>query len=371
MKKKVMHIVQSPGGVERYILMLLKNMDLSKYDNILVCSFDYDEEKFKDIVIAFEQVDMVREISFRKDISSIINVRRIIKKYNPDVVYMHSSKAGAIGRVANIGLKNKSIYNPHGWAFNMECSKKKKLIYICIEKALAYFCDNIVAISEYEKESAIENRICDINKIQVIFNGIDIKEYERSSINKNQFKINNRIPKESLVIGMVGRISKQKSPDIFIKAALKIKQQVPNAFFVIVGDGEERNYIEDLIKEVGLQESVLITGWVKNSYEYIKSFDVAMLLSRWEGFGLAIVEYMICEVPVIATDVDAIPNLITNNRNGVLVKVDDVNETFDACMKILNNNNFKKSIVKNAKNIVLEKFNIERVVYQHNQLFES
>ncbi|MBY6763034.1 glycosyltransferase, partial [Clostridium botulinum] len=107
MKKKIMHIVQSPGGVERYISMFLKNMDLSKYDNILVCSLDYEEQKYVNLVSAFEYVDMTRKINLKSDLYAVIKIRKLIKKYNPDVIYLHSSKAGAIGRIANLGFKNK------------------------------------------------------------------------------------------------------------------------------------------------------------------------------------------------------------------------------------------------------------------------
>ncbi len=182
-EKKIMHIVQSPGGVERYINMFLKNMDLSKYDNILVCSLDYDRKKYENFVYAFEYVDMKREINLKSDLSAIVHIRKIIKKYNPDVVYLHSSKAGAIGRIANLGFKNRSLYNPHGWAFNMNCSSIKKKIYLYIEKLLAPLCTLIIAISDFEKDCAIENKVCKSEKIKVIYNGIDIDEYEEKRRN--------------------------------------------------------------------------------------------------------------------------------------------------------------------------------------------
>lgn len=362
-----MHIVQSPGGVERYILMLLKNMDLSKYDNILVCSFDYDKEKFKDIVIAFEQLDMVREISLKKDIFSIINVRRIIKKYNPDIVYMHSSKAGAIGRIANIGLKNKSIYNPHGWAFNMECGNKKKLLYIYIEKVLSHFCNNIVAISDYEKKSAVIKKVCQSKKIEVINNGIDIEKNLKIESCISRESLN--IPLNAYVIGMVGRISKQKAPDIFIKAAALIKKVIPNAYFIIVGDGEMKNEILKLVEKENLQESIKITGWVNEPIQYIKLFDQAMLLSRWEGFGLVLAEYMLAEKPIIATDVDAISKIILNGVNGMLVGKDDFYKAYEVSLKIKNDEELKARLVEEGARIVREKYDIKRVGNETEALF--
>ncbi len=369
MKKKIMHIVQSAGGVERYINMFLKNMDSSKYDNILVCSLDYDNKKYENLVYALEHVDMKREINLKSDLSAIVHIRKIIKKYNPDIVYLHSSKAGAIGRIANLGLKNRSLYNPHGWAFNMNCSSIKKKIYLYIEKLLAPLCTFIIAISDFEKECAIENKVCKVDKIKVIYNGIDIDEYEEK---KKRFTLTREelgIPEDAYVIGTVGRLTEQKAPDTFIKAAKKIKDKYPKAFFIMVGDGELKGKVKEIIKGSNLENSVLITGWVDEPMKYIELFDQAMLLSRWEGFGLVLPEYMIAGKPIIATDVDGIPNLI-NNDNGILVKMDAVNEIAVASETIINDTEKCEFMIKNAEEVVRSKFNIKRVIEEFEKIYD-
>lgn len=367
--KKIMHIVQSAGGVERYINMFLKNMDSSKYDNILVCSLDYDNKKYENLVYALEHVDMKREINLKSDLSAIVHIRKIIKKYNPDIVYLHSSKAGAIGRIANLGLKNRSLYNPHGWAFNMNCSSIKKKIYLYIEKLLAPLCTFIIAISDFEKECAIENKVCKVDKIKVIYNGIDIDEYEEK---KKRFTLTREelgIPEDAYVIGTVGRLTEQKAPDTFIKAAKKIKDKYPKAFFIMVGDGELKGKVKEIIKGSNLENSVLITGWVDEPMKYIELFDQAMLLSRWEGFGLVLPEYMIAGKPIIATDVDGIPNLI-NNDNGILVKMDAVNEIAVASETIINDTEKCEFMIKNAEEVVRSKFNIKRVIEEFEKIYD-
>lgn len=148
-KIRILHVAQAAGGVDRYIRMLLKYLDKEKFENILVCSQDFHEEDYKGLLDSFEQIEMTRAIG-RTDLKAIKEVRALIKKYNPDIVYAHSSKAGAIARVADIGIKNCCVYNPHGWAFNMRCSAKKKAMYTAIEKIAAPFCDKIICISEAE-----------------------------------------------------------------------------------------------------------------------------------------------------------------------------------------------------------------------------
>lgn len=163
--RTVMHVAQAPGGVERYLYTLLKYIDKSEYNNILVLSQNYDIQKFKNLATKIEIVEMYREIGFLKEIKAVFNIRKLIKKYHPDVVYIHSSKAGVVARIANLGFKNKCIYNAHGWAFNMKISKSKKKIYTLIEKMLSPLCTNIICISDYEKESAIKEGICRIDKL--------------------------------------------------------------------------------------------------------------------------------------------------------------------------------------------------------------
>lgn len=108
-KIRILHVAQAAGGVDRYIRMLLKYLDKDKFENILVCSQDFHEEDYRGLVDSFEQVEMTRAIG-GNDLKAIKEVRTLIKKYNPNIVYAHSSKAGAIARVADIGLKNRCVW---------------------------------------------------------------------------------------------------------------------------------------------------------------------------------------------------------------------------------------------------------------------
>ena len=157
-KIRILHVVQAAGGVDRYIRMLLKYLDKEEFENIMVCSQDFHKGDYKGLADCFEQIEMNRAIGM-SDLKSIREVRKQIKKYNPDIIYAHSSKAGAIARMADIGLKNRCVYNPHGWAFNMRCSEKKKMMYAVIEKIAAPFCDKIICISDAEKQSALHKKI--------------------------------------------------------------------------------------------------------------------------------------------------------------------------------------------------------------------
>jgi eps4F len=368
-KIRILHVAQAAGGVDRYIRMLLKYLDKEKFENILVCSQDFHEKDYRGLVDSFEQIEMTRAIG-GNDLKVIKEVRALIRKYNPDIVYAHSSKAGAIARVADIGLKNRCVYNPHGWAFNMRCSAKKKAMYTAIEKVAAPFCDKIICISDSEKKSALDKKICREDKLQVIFNGVDIEAYE-NGVHGVVRRKDLSIPEDAFVVGMVGRMSPQKAPDVFVKMAEHVKDKIPNAHFIIVGNGNQEAEIREYAKANGFSDSLHITGWVDNPMNYVELFDVACLLSRWEGFGLVLPEYMMAGKTIVASEVDAIPNIIQDGQNGLLVRVDDAIDASKAVLQIYREKGLADRMVAQGMKDVHNRFNARRVSEEHGKLFEK
>lgn len=365
---RVLHVAEAAGGVERYLQTLFKYSDKQLVENILVCSQNYDYKKMKSLADRVIVLKMSHQISPSSDIKVEKALRRIIKKLKPDIIYAHSSKAGALARIADLGLKNKVIYNPHGWAFNMQQSAQKKELYKWVEKISAHFCDKIVCISDAEKESALREKICKPSKLQVIYNGIDLEEI-KNTVPKTRKELN--LPEDAFVVGMVGRLTKQKAPDIFVKAAKLIKQKIPNTYFLMVGDGELRDQIEKMIHQFGLDKSFLITGWVDNPASYMKIMNVGCLLSRWEGFGLVLPEYMACGVPIVATNVDAIPNIIKDHENGLLVEVNDSDTVKYNVSKVLLTPQLATSLTNKGIVMVTKKFNIKGTAVLTEKLYKK
>jgi len=370
--RTILHIVEAPGGVERYLVTLLTKLQkYLEYEHILVCSDSVDVKKFSNLVKETIVISsMHNAICFINDTKSIFKIRRIIRQKKPDIVYCHSSKAGAIGRLADIGLKNTLVYNPHGWSFNMKESKRLKLkLYELIEKMLSPLATKIICISEYEKESAIQHKICKCDKLIMINNGINFDEY-------NDIRFKSRkdlgIPERAFVVGTIGRLTAQKAPDVFIRMAAEIKKEIPEAFFIMVGDdignGKFRKDTENLIRSRNLKDSFIITGWVDDPLSYLQCFDVATLLSRWEGFGLVLPEYMLIGKPIVATKADAIPYVVGNA--GLLVEIDDFQQAASSVIRLKNNTELKNNIVMREKERVLL-FDAQRMADQHYDLLNE
>ncbi len=355
MSKRILHVAETSGGVERYLVTLLTKLKkYPEFEHILVCSTTFKISKFKDLISDIEVIgSMHHAISFIADSKAVLALRKTIKKYRADIVYCHSSKAGAIGRIANMGIKNRLIYNAHGWSFNMKGASRKKIkFYEMVEKMLAPMTDIIVCISEYEKKSAIEHGICKTNKLFVIDSGIDFDEYKNLHL-KSREELG--IPENAFVVGTVSRLTAQKAPDMFVKMAEEIKKSIPEAFFLMVGDdigdGKFREETEKQIKEIGLEKYFHITGWVDDPIDYMGVFDVATLLSRWEGFGLVLPEYMYMEKPIVATKADAIPYVVGDA--GLLVEVDDYAAAAESVIKLHEDKELRNQLINRGKERVM------------------
>lgn len=363
---KVLHIAECAGGVERYLAMLLPLLKDKGIEQSFVCSDDYDLEKYKAIGVEVIQLHLRKSFSPKVIYSQVSQLRKLINEIHPNVVYCHSSFAGGLGRLA-VRRKNnvKIVYNPHGWAFNMgtalsasdsgSWSKKQKL-YLLIERMLARWTDRIVCISKAEYKSALVNGICGVSKLCLIENGIEVQKVH-NAFAKDRKEMG--FTKGDFVVGMIGRLSEQKAPDVFIRAAKRIQRQIPNAVFVIVGSGEQTDEVMVYAKENGLK--LHVTGWTDEPYAYLKTFDVAMLLSRWEGFGLAIVEYMAAEKNFVASRVDAIPTLVDDGVDGLLVPMDDDARAAEKIVWIYKHPEEAARMREMALKKVSEKYDVSRV----------
>lgn len=352
--KKIIHICQSAiGGTVEYIDLLVSNLDETEYQNIVICPIDgnlksrMDKRNIKTYV-----VEMIREISPLKDIKAILKIRKILKKEKPDTIYLHSSKAGALGRLASIFLKCKVLYNSHGWAFNMECSEKKKRFYALIEKVLLPLTDIIINISEDEYQSAI-NYGLNPQKMIVIENGIDIERYKENT--KVKFL-------DKFVIGFVGRLSEQKNPMFMIDICEElIEIGEDNFLFYVVGDGELREEFEEKIKSKNVEKYFYLRGWSEKVEEEIRNFDVALMISKWEGFGLVVCEYMAARKPIVAVAVGGVKNIL-NEENSFYINEYSKEEFAINIVKIRDNDNPKNSKVERSYINVKEVFGIKKMI---------
>jgi glycosyltransferase involved in cell wall biosynthesis len=276
--------------------------------------------------VALVKVDMVREFSPIQDFKSILHLRKELKKINPDVIHLHSSKAGVLGRIAWFLLfkKKKVFYTPHGYSFlRTDISNLTKKIYWTIEKSFQQlFGGTTIACGDTEYEIAQK-----IGKSHMIRNGINIEE-----IHKHQIKPKNQI----LTVGIVARITSARNPKLFNAIALRF----PNFNFVWIGDGE--------LNSVLTAPNIKITGWLMNRDHVLKelnTIDIYIQTSLWEGLPIAVLEAMAMKKPVLATNVIGNKDIVLSNKTGFLF--DDIDE-LDRYFEILKEDKTRSVFGDNA-----------------------
>ncbi len=306
---KIVHVVESfGGGVYSYFKDLAAFFSqFTDIETIIIYSNQRKEITQQQIDVDFPaniqliNIAMERELKPINDLKSTFTLRKLLKELQPNVVHLHSSKAGVIGRWATFlnGNKCKVFYTPHGYSFLREdVSHVKKKLFYSIEKITQLFFGG-TTIACGDTEYKIAKRI---GKSLLVRNGIDLNLLE-------QFYEKRDNSTRQLVIGTIGRISYQKNPTLFNAIAL----QFPEHMFFWIGDGELNHLLT--------APNITITGWFTNNvavFPYLNQLDLYIQTSLWEGLPIAVLEAMAFRKPIIATNVIGNKDIVINDYNGFL-----------------------------------------------------
>lgn len=251
------------------------------------------------------------------------HVKKILNKHAIDLIHIHGTFAGVAVRLALAFAikKPKIIYCSHGWAFDRESAPWKNALIGYVEFLLSFLCNRIICISQHDYESARRRYIPD-QKLITIKNGIaDVPQYELNEVAVIW-------PEKRFRFLFAGRFDKQKGVDLFFAAMQQLGEQ---AFAYVIG---AQSLGDDVVFEP--PSNVQLTGWLSRDQvsDYMKSCDVFVMPSRWEGFGLSALEAMRASKPVIATQVGGLPELIENGVNGFLIEKNNIEQLTAAMKKI-------------------------------------
>ncbi|WP_313359903.1 glycosyltransferase [Empedobacter sp.] len=357
---KILHIVEAlGGGVYTYFkgLSVFFSQDymVENCDTYIIYNDKRNEilpEKIKEDFgnkVHLIKVDMEKNINPIKDIKSTLKLIKTIRKINPDIIHLHSSKASIIGRWASFFSfkKHKLYYTPHGYSFLREdISNKKKFALKCIEKyTQSIFGGTTIACGDTEFEIAKK-----LGKAKLVRNGINIEEVSKHYKNNLQ---------EKLTLGIVGRISFQKNPQLFNEIALKF----PQYQFLWIGDGELQHLLT--------APNIKITGWFHTSeevYNYLNQIDLFLQTSLWEGLPIALLEALAFRKPIISTNIIGNKDIVEHGKNGFLFQ--NINE-LDNYIKKLENSTIRKQMGENSYKICLSKFDNCTNMHELYKLYSS
>jgi glycosyltransferase involved in cell wall biosynthesis len=363
---KVIHLVEDLkiGGAERVIADIALGLDRKKYDARVWCVTRGGETAAE---LGQKGIDVqVLGISSYRNPLNTFKLTRQLKAARPDIVHTHGYFASVIGRIAARRAEIPVIL-AHVHSTYWEYKKR----HITIERKLSRFTHKIICCSR-AVENFVKNteKITD-NKTIVIYNGVD---EERFSPLKSLPSIRAEwgMDEETAVVGTVSSLTPHKGHEYLIQAASLVLDTLPAAKFLIVGDGPLRQRLEDQAKDLNIHPAVIFTGTRKDIPEMLSLMDVFVLPSHIrEGLGIAIIEAMAAEKPVVATDIGGIPEVVNDSETGFLVDPGNPEALSKAIIELLQNPQRAKIMGEKGRNRVKEMFTTKKMLSDIEKLYQS
>lgn len=304
---------------------------------------------------------LVREINPLKDLLALFELIRFMRLHPADICHTHTSKAGILGRLAaKICGVPVIVHTPHGHVFHSYFSKSKTLLFKVLERSLARVAtDGLIALTNQELREHEVEKIAPSSQMWVIPSGVAIDDFTKL----------NRPSNDSTVLGYVGRLADIKGPLDLLEAFLKVRRAHGDAKLLVVGDGPLREQIELVIAQNQLQQSVTLVGWQQDVRPYLEQMDMLVVPSHNEGMGRVVVEAMAAGLPVVATAVGGLLDLVQEGRNGRLCPTKDPERLAETIVSLIENPQQRAEMGEFGKQFA-RSFS-DKVMFQRlNQLYE-
>lgn len=346
------------GGGSTYLLTLMNAIGQQGWEVHFACTPGLTLEAVKKAGFSvFPVPAMQRPINPWADFRALIQLIKIIRNGNYDLVHTHTSKGGFLGRLAaKITGVPAIIHTVHGFAFHEHSSRAALLFYVTLEKIAAYCCDRMISVNHEDRLKAIELGIAGPDKIITIQNGIDTTPFDRR-FNRGKIRREFGVEEDQLLIGTVARLAPQKAPFDFVHAAAYALAHRSDLKFIMVGDGPLRAETEQLIRQLDLSDYIIVTGHRTDVPELLAAMDVFMLTSLWEGLPISLLEAMAMSKPVIVTDIKGSREVVKNGETGYLVPPKDPEAAGEALLKMLAAGEEAKKMGARGRHLVDEVFN--------------
>jgi glycosyltransferase involved in cell wall biosynthesis len=294
----------------------------------------------------------------------VMILRREVLKINPDIVHAHESCMPYSTAAALLSKKYLTLLTMHmvikEWIrLEGESSILTRLITLQNEKYVLSKLRNVIAVSPYVKDLIGEMTQ---SKIYVVSNGVDFEDVE----NIRQYQLGRHI------IFYVGMLEKRKGVDILIRAISIIKKEIPDAHLFIAGIGEEEINLKNLVKELDIEDNVKFLGFIseEEKYSYYKSTDLCVFPSRFEWFGIILLEAMACGKPIVASNVGGIPYVVEDGKTGLLFESENVDDLAEKIITLLKDKELRDKMGKAGKGRVKE-FTWEKVAERTVEVYKE
>lgn len=320
--------------------------------------------ELKERGIKVEYLNMPRGpgfLIFLDSFRAMIKLVNLMKKRKIDIVHSYLFRANILCRIA---AKLAGVPVVISSMRGIEVSRKYPLL---LEKLTSPLVDKFTAVSDAIRNYIIRKARIDPKKIVTIHNGIGLSEAKVSPIERKEFGLRPGIP----IVGVVGRLAKEKGYPYLLNAARVVVKEYPEAHFLIVGDGPQREELVKLASNLGLKDHITFTGYRRDVLRVLALFDIFALATLWEGLSMVILEAMVMAKPVVTTNVVGNPEVVVDEVTGFLVAPRDAEGLAERILTLLKDENLRKRMGSTGRRRIEEKFTIERMVSETEKLYEG
>lgn len=366
------------GGSPDIVRILCERVNPKLYDTKLIYGpSTHISNKNKDFLKRFKEnifyiPYLKREINISADIFTFLSLYRLFRKERFDIVHTHTAKAGVVGRVAaRLAGTRFIIHSPHGHNFYGYFTSLVSKMVVILERFLAHFTDRIIALTELVKRDFATYKVARPEKIAVIRSGLELDDYKKVDVDVRSKRDELKIGQDAILVGMIGRLEHVKGPEYFIEAAKLVIERFPKVNFLIVGEGALRNKLESRSKDLGISDKLIFTGWREDIPEILATLDILVLPSLNEAVGRILLEAGAFGIPVVATNIGGVPEIVRDNESGILIPPKDADRLAETIILLSEDKEKRQKMGKAAKNWVDDKFSAETMVDKISNLYQE
>lgn len=364
------------GGAQETAVGVAASVDPDRFDVVLLAGAERRNAGYEDrlraagvpLVTVADLRGSLRPVS---DVRALVRLVRVLRERRPDVVHTHSSKAGVLGRVAaRLAGVPVTVHTVHGWSFSAGMPGPARWVAVALERLLARRTTALVVVGESDRAAGLARGIGVPSSYHVIRSGVDVDRFRLTPGRRAAIRTALGVPEGVPLVGTVGRLAAQKDPEAFVAMAHGVHRARPDARFVVVGDGPLRTAIEQAIAQQGLDGVVTLLGERDDVEQLLAALDVFVLTSRWEGLPRAVVEAMAAGVPVVASAVGCVADVVRHERTGLLVPAGDGPGFSAAVTRLLDDPTLRARLAAAAQPMV-DEFSATAMVAGHEALYEQ
>lgn len=370
-KKTILYLItlSELGGAQRYCFDLADN--LKNEFNVMVAFGEQGKDNTLSEKLEKNQIKhcaiprLKRSISPIDDLLALGEIIKLIKRIKPDIIHLNSSKISILGSLAAFisrfliaDYQSSVIYTAHGWVFNEPLPIWKKLFYKYAEKFTARFKDKIICVSEFDRQTALVEKIAGEKKLVTIHNGLAPINF----LPRAEARARLNLSDNKFIIGSLGNLYQTKGFEYLIKAIKKLTNEGLEITTVIIGEGPERKALTALVEKCDLRDKVIFAGRIPEASALLSAFDVYVCSSVKEGLSYTIIEAMLKGLPIIATKVGGNPELIEDKKTGILVKSGDVENLTEKIKELIGNPDLRQKLGAQAQVKARAEFSLEKMI---------